>query len=162
MQKQPTTANKPLTALREALYRIDSANDRVLDAERDLAKAKQQFSERLRALGPIWFQAFEAAQKMGEKVPDAFREGGLLIRIDDEGEARAERLPEAATASALFTLAEKAGEHGADADEERAKPTAAKNESDEPCPECDGRGSVPIDDCDGVAVRVCNTCHPDL
>lgn len=39
---------------------------------------------------------------------------------------------------------------------------SAQTEPDEPCPECDGRGSVPIDDCDGVAVRVCNTCYPDL
>ncbi|WP_417787504.1 hypothetical protein [Stutzerimonas xanthomarina] len=111
MQDQPNTEAKPLTVLREALYKLDSANDRVLEAERDLAKAKQQFSEKLRALGPVWLRAFEAAQKIGEQVPDAFREGGLLIRLDDEGEARAERLPEAAAASALFTLAEKAGEH---------------------------------------------------
>lgn len=48
------------------------------------------------------------------------------------------------------------------ADDAEAEPIAAQTEQDEPCQECDGRGSVPIDDCDGVAVRVCNTCHPNL
>lgn len=51
---------------------------------------------------------------------------------------------------------------GWDADEAVREPTAAKTEADEPCEECDGRGSVPIDDCNGAAVLVCNTCHPDL
>lgn len=110
MQDEKNTEPKPFSALKEALFFIDYANDSVLEAERDLAKAKQAFTDKLRALGPVWLQASDAAEKMGEKLPDAFREGGLLIKFDEEGVASAERLPDAASSHTLYTLANKAGE----------------------------------------------------
>jgi hypothetical protein len=110
MQDQPTTETKPFAALREALFYLDYANDSVLEAERDLAKAKQAFTDKVKALGPVWLQASDAAEKMGEKLPGAFREGGLLITFDDKGVAKADRLPAAATSQELYTLASKAGE----------------------------------------------------
>lgn len=110
MQEKPTTEPTPLTDLREALFKLDYANDRVLDAERELANERQAFADKLVALGPVWLRACEAAQKIGERVPDVFREGGLLISFYEEGEARAERLPEGAASGLLWSLAEKAGE----------------------------------------------------
>lgn len=110
MQDQPKNDSKPFSELRDALFHLDYANDSVLEAERELAKAKQAFGDKLRALGPVWVQAVDAAAKMGENLPDAFREGGLLIRFDEEGVASAERLPDAASSLTLYTLASKAGE----------------------------------------------------
>jgi len=57
MQDEKTTEPKPFSALKEALFYLDYANDSVLEAERDLAKAKQAFTDKLRALGPVWIQA---------------------------------------------------------------------------------------------------------
>lgn len=110
MQDQSKNDSKPFSELRDALFYLDYANDSVLEAERDLAKAKQAFTDKLRALGPVWLQASEAAEKMGEILPDAFREGGLLIRFDEDGVASVDRLPDAASSHTLYTLANKAGE----------------------------------------------------
>lgn len=73
-------------------------------------------------------------------------------------------VPEHVTSRAVeaLDLMRRRRELGWDADEAVAEPTSANTEPDEPCLECSGRGSVPIDDCDGVAVRVCNTCYPNL
>lgn len=110
MQDKKNTEPKPFSALKEALFYLDYANESVLEAERDLAKAKQAFTDKLRALGPVWLQASEAAEKMGEILPDAFREGGMLIRFDEDGVASVDRLPDAASSHTLYTLANKAGE----------------------------------------------------
>ncbi|WP_278361769.1 hypothetical protein [Stutzerimonas kunmingensis] len=110
MQDQSKNDSKPFSELRDALFHLDYANDSILEAERELAKAKQAFGDKLRALSPVWVKAVDAAAKMGEELPDAFREGGLLIRFDEEGVASADRLPDAASSHTLYTLANKAGE----------------------------------------------------
>lgn len=110
MQEEKTTQAKPISALNEALFYLDCANDRVLEAERDLEKAKEAFQTKLAAAGVLWAKASEAAEQLGKQVPNAFREGGLLITRDEKGYVRAERLPPAAGRHELYTLAREAGE----------------------------------------------------
>jgi hypothetical protein len=110
-------ASTPLTALRDALYGLDRANWRVEEARADLSRASLEFESRLRALGAIWAAADEAAARIGEALPETFREGDLLISIDCEDYvAQVERLPAAAETFVLFQLAERAGEHPARTD----------------------------------------------
>lgn len=110
MQDQTSTQPKPISALREALYQLDYANDRVLAAERELEAAKEAFETKLAAAGVLWANASEAAEQLGKQVPNAFREGGLLITRDEKGFVRAERLPAAAEGHELYSLAQEAGE----------------------------------------------------
>lgn len=110
MQDEKTTQPKPISALREALFYLDCANDRVLEAECDLEKAKEAFETKLAAAGVLWAKASEAAEQLGKQVPNAFRDGGLLITRDEKGFVRAERLPPVAERHELYALAEEAGE----------------------------------------------------
>ena len=110
MQDEQNTQAKPISALRDALFHLDCANDRVRDAERDLEKAKEAFQTKLAAAGVLWAKASEAAEQLGKQVPNAFREGGLLITLDEKGFVRAERLPAAAGSHELYALAHEAGE----------------------------------------------------
>lgn len=73
-------------------------------------------------------------------------------------------VPEHVTSRAVEALAlmRRRRELGWDADEAVAEGDSSNSDPDQPCLECNGRGSVTIDNCDGVAVRVCNTCYPDL
>ena len=104
-------ASTPLTALRNALYGLDVANSRIEDARAELSRATLEFDSRLQALGSIWAEADDAAARIGETLPETFREGNLLISIDCEDyRASAERLPAAAETFVLFQLAERAGE----------------------------------------------------
>lgn len=111
MQNQTKTDATPLSDLARALFMLDLANSRLMDAERELAKERRAFQEKLQALGTTWAAAQLAAEKLEVPLPDAYREGGLLIRMNwEDGKVSAERLPDAANSFELFDLAEKAGE----------------------------------------------------